>query len=120
MARPPLNDDSTSKLVALADALASDEPPNALPETRRSRGRAWMRLFWILLIVGVLAFAGWAITRTGGYSALSVQGPPGPQGPPGTKGAQGPPGPPGPAGASAPAGLSIRFAEFGCAAAACS
>jgi len=74
-----------------------------------------MRVFWTLLIIGVLGFAAWAIARTGWYAARSVQGPPGPQGPPGATGSQGPTGPPGPAGATAPTGPSIRFAEFGCA-----
>jgi hypothetical protein len=78
-----------------------------------------MRVFWTLLMIGVLGFAAWAMTRPGWYGG-SVQGPPGPQGPQGATGAQGPAGPPGPPGAPAPAGSSIRFAEFGCAAAACS
>src|SRR5437868_1266749 len=106
--------------MALADELAANEPGDVAVDTRRSHGRIWMRLFWTLLIIAVLGFAAWAIMRAGGYRALSVQGPPGPQGPPGTTGAQGPPGSPGPAGPPAPAGPSIRFAEFGCAAAACS
>ena len=79
-----------------------------------------MRLLWTLLIIGVLGFAGWALTRTGWYETMSAQGPAGPQGPQGPPGAQGPVGPPGPAGTPASAGPSIRFAEFGCAAAACS
>lgn len=116
----PSVDDANAKLIALADELASDDPRNGQVAARRSRGRTWPRLFWTLLIVGALGFAAWAISRTGWYGTMSVQGPPGPQGSPGPPGAQGPPGPPGSAGAPASASPSIRFAEFGCAAAACS
>jgi hypothetical protein len=78
-----------------------------------------MRFFWAVLILGVLAFAGWGLIRAG-IGPLSLQGPPGPPGPPGAPGAQGPIGPAGPTGAPAPAGSSIRFAEFGCATVFCS
>jgi hypothetical protein len=79
-----------------------------------------MQLFWAVLIMGTLAFAGWGLTQTDMYRALSLQGRPGPQGPPGPAGAQGPPGPSGPAGAPVPVAPSIRFAEFGCPTVVCS
>jgi hypothetical protein len=96
----------------VSDQYYDDEPPP--PPINLSGRRKWpMRLVWILLFLAALAVSGWALTHTvmkGDRGEPGAAGPPGPQGPPG------PPGLPGSVGGSGPA---VRFAEFGCAAAAC-
>jgi hypothetical protein len=82
-----------------------------------SHRKRWpKRVFWTVVILAAIAVSVWSATQTVTIQnwmepkTIGSQGPMGPQGPPG------PPGPSGPAGLTV---SGIRFAEFGCASAAC-
>jgi hypothetical protein len=94
-----------------------DAEDRASPLLQLSRRKRWpKRVVVTFVFLAALSFAAWSVTQTVPIQnwmepkQIGSQGPVGPQGP------QGPPGPPGPAGSTA---FGIRFAEFGCASAAC-
>jgi hypothetical protein len=89
----------------------------ASPLLELSQRNKWpKRVVWALLILAALSFAAWSVTHTAMIKNWGESVAIGPQGPAGPQGQPGPPGSPGPAGSTA---SGIRFAEFGCASAAC-
>lgn len=94
-----------------------DAEDRTSPLLQLSHRMRWpKRVFLTLVILAAIAASVWSLTQTVTIQnwmepkTIGPQGPVGPQGPPG------PPGPPGPAGLTV---SGIRFAEFGCASAAC-
>jgi hypothetical protein len=102
------------KLVPEFGDYHLDAGDRASPLLELSQRKKWpKRVMWAFLIIAALSFAAWSATQPVTIhnwmepKQIGSQGPVGPQGPPG---------PPGPAGSTT---TGIRFAEFGCASAAC-
>lgn len=99
----------------------SDREVEQLPIVLRTRERRWLKVIaWTLAPLFLAAAALAALMIANQFSQdgsfFAERKPPGPAGPPGPMGPQGPPGAPGEPGVAGP---TIRFAEFGCSAAAC-
>jgi hypothetical protein len=106
-----------NKLVPEFGDYHADAEDRASRLFELSQRRKWpKRVVWTLVIMAALSFAAWGAAQTVALQNWMEAKSVGPQGPAGPQGPPGPSGPPGPAGSTT---TGIRFAEFGCASAAC-